>query len=84
MRSVIRMAAIAKVEPITTTRALRGPYDYRLPEGMQDVVVGSLLIVPFANRKMLGVVVALASESELPQERLAEPIEALEACRSLS
>lgn len=70
---------IAKVEPITTTRALRGPYDYRLPEGMRDVGVGSLLVVPFANRRMLGVVVALAAESELPLERLAEPIEALEA-----
>ncbi len=63
---------IAKVEPITTTRALRGPFDYRLPEGMADVGVGSLLMVPFANRRMLGVVVGLASESDLPAERLAE------------
>src|SRR5690349_24013567 len=71
--------AIAKVEPITTTRALRGPFDYRLPEAMRHVDVGSLLMVPFANRRMLGVVVGLAAESELPPERLAEPIEALEA-----
>jgi primosomal protein N' (replication factor Y) len=70
---------IAKIEPITTTRALRGPFDYRLPEDMADVGVGSLLMVPFANRRMLGVVVGLASESELPAERLAEPIEALGA-----
>lgn len=70
---------IAKVEPITTTRALRGPYDYRLPEGMRDVSVGSLLMVPFANRRMLGVVVDLAADSDLPPERLSEPIEALEA-----
>ena len=70
---------IAKVEPITTTRALRGPFDYRLPERMRGVTVGSLLLVPFANRRMLGVVVELAAESELPPERLAEPIEALEA-----
>ncbi len=70
---------IAKVEPITSTRALRGPYDYRLPAGMRDVAVGSLVIVPFANRRMLGVVVDLADRSELPPERLAEPIEALEA-----
>ncbi len=71
--------AIARIEPITSTRALRGPYDYRLPEGMGDVDVGSLVIVPFANRRMLGVVVELADRSELPPERLAEPIEALEA-----
>lgn len=70
---------IAKVEPITTTRALRGPFDYRLPETMADAGVGSLLMVPFANRRMLGVVVGLAAASELPPERLAEPIEVLDA-----
>nr|MBA2521765.1 primosomal protein N' [Solirubrobacterales bacterium] len=70
---------IAKVEPITTTRALRGPYDYRLPEAMAGVDVGSLLMVPFARRRMLGVVVGLATDSDLPDERLAEPIEALAA-----
>ena len=70
---------IAKVEPITTTRNLRGPFDYRLPEKMSGVEVGSLLTVPFGHRRVLGVVVALAAESELPPERLAEPIEALEA-----
>ncbi len=71
--------AIARIEPITSTRALRGPYDYRLPERMGDIAIGSLVIVPFANRRMLGVVVELADRSELPPERLAEPIEALEA-----
>ncbi len=72
---------IAKVEPMTTTRALRGPYDYRLPESMvkAGVGVGSLLVVPFSGRRMLGVVVAVAAESDLPPERLAEPIEAIEA-----
>ncbi len=69
--------AIAKVEPITTARALRGPFDYRIPEGM-PVEVGSLLIVPFANRRLLGVVTGLAAESELPAERLAEPLELLD------
>jgi len=70
---------IAKVEPITTARALRGPFDYRLPERMRDVGVGSLLMVPFGHRRMLGVVTALTDHSDLPHERLAEPIEALEA-----
>ena len=32
--------AIAKVEPLTTARALRGPFDYRLPEAMAGVEVG--------------------------------------------
>ena len=71
--------AIAKVEPLTTARALRGPFDYRLPERLGEVGVGSVLLVPFGRRRVLGVVVELAESSELPPERLAEPIEALEA-----
>src|SRR5918996_6149478 len=71
--------AIARVEPLTTARALRGPFDYRLPAEMEGVDVGSLLRVPFGPRRVLGVVVELAESSELPPERLAEPIAALEA-----
>jgi primosomal protein N' (replication factor Y) len=71
--------AIAKVEPLTTARSLRGPFDYRLPEGLGPVGVGTVLRVPFGRRRLLGVVVDLAERSELPAERLAEPIEALEA-----
>jgi primosomal protein N' (replication factor Y) len=72
--------AIARVEPLTTARALRGPFDYRIPAGMEGIVeIGSVLRVPFGPRRILGVVVELAEASELPPERLAEPIGALEA-----
>src|SRR6185312_3708382 len=71
--------AILKVEPLTTARALRGPFDYRRPEAMAGLEVGSLVRVPFGPRRLLGVVVELADSSELAPERLAEPIEALEA-----
>ena len=71
--------AILRVEPLTTARALRGPFDYRRPEAMQDLGVGSVVRVPFGPRRLLGVVVEVAEASELPLERLAEPIEALEA-----
>jgi primosomal protein N' (replication factor Y) len=71
--------AIAKVEPLLTTRSVSGPFDYRLSEAMEDVRVGSVLVVPFGRRRVVGVVVDLAERSELPEGRLAEPIEALEA-----
>jgi primosomal protein N' (replication factor Y) (superfamily II helicase) len=71
--------AILKVEPLTTARALRGPFDYRRPEAMEGLEVGSVVRVPFGPRRILGVVVELAEASELPAERLAEPIEALES-----
>jgi primosomal protein N' (replication factor Y) (superfamily II helicase) len=71
--------AIAKVEPLTTARALRGPFDYRLPARLGSIGVGSVLVVPFGHRRVVGVVVEVAASSELPPERLAEPIEALEA-----
>jgi primosomal protein N' (replication factor Y) (superfamily II helicase) len=71
--------SIAKVEPLLTTRSVSGPFDYRLPEAMEDVRVGSVLVVPFGRRRVVGVVVGLADSSELPDGRLAEPVEALEA-----
>jgi primosomal protein N' (replication factor Y) len=67
------MPPIARVEPLTTARALRGPFDYRLPPALADVAVGALLAVPFAGRELLGVVVELADASEVAPERLAEP-----------
>jgi primosomal protein N' (replication factor Y) len=71
--------AILRVEPLTTARALRGPFDYRQPEAMAELGVGSVVRVPFGPRRILGVVVEVAQTSELPPERLSEPIEALEA-----
>jgi primosomal protein N' (replication factor Y) (superfamily II helicase) len=71
--------AIARVEPITTARALRGPFDYLLGEELRgEVEIGSMLVVPFGNRQILGVVVGLSERSEVPAEKLLEPIRALE------
>jgi primosomal protein N' (replication factor Y) len=69
---------IARVQPLTRTRAVRGPFDYRLAPG-QEVEVGSLLRVPFGARSSLGVVVELAERSELDPERLVEPEEVVGA-----
>ena len=70
---------IAKVEPLTSARALRGPFDYELTEEMDGVGVGSVLRVPFGRRKLLGVVVEIAESSDVAPDKLAAPIEALEA-----
>src|SRR2546423_15670762 len=70
---------VAKAAPLTPAGPLRGPFDYRLPAEFGEVGVGTVLRVPFGRRRVLGVVVELAESSELPPERLAEPIEALEA-----
>jgi primosomal protein N' (replication factor Y) (superfamily II helicase) len=70
---------IAKVEPLTPARALRGPFDYLLGTDLGDVGVGSMLVVPFGRRRLLGVVVELAGSSDVPADRLVEPLSALEA-----
>jgi len=74
------MPSIAQVEPMTTARALRGPFDYRLPEELRGgaVGVGSMLVVPFGRREVLGVVVGLAESSEVASEKLLAPLRALE------
>ncbi len=61
---------VAKVEPITTARALRGPFDYLRPDGVR---VGSVLVVPFGHREVVGVVVGLAESSEVADDRLVAP-----------
>ena len=74
------MASIAQVEPLTSARALRGPFDYALPDEMRDRVgVGSMLVVPFGRRDLLGVVVALADGSDIAPERLLAPRRAVDA-----
>jgi primosomal protein N' (replication factor Y) len=64
---------IARVAPLTRTRAVRGLYDYRLEAGADGVGVGSLLRVRFGRRQELAVVVELAERSQLPDERLLAP-----------
>ena len=67
------MPGVVKVEPITTARVLRGPFDYLAPEG---AVVGMRLIVPFGRRDVPGVVTGLAPDSEhelLAPRRVLDP-----------
>src|SRR3954451_1936896 len=64
--------AVAKVEPLTTARALRGPFDYLRPEGVE---IGALLEVTFGRQTLVGVVTGLAAESE---HELSEPRRVLE------
>ncbi len=68
---------IAKVEPLTTARALRGPFDYLLHGEFEHVGVGDVLLVPFGRQRLRGVVTALAETSDLAPERLAAPIAVL-------
>jgi len=74
------VASIAQVEPLTSARALRGPFDYALPEEMRERVgVGSMLVVPFGHRELLGVVVGLTEASSVDRERLLAPRRTVEA-----
>jgi primosomal protein N' (replication factor Y) (superfamily II helicase) len=64
---------------MTTARALHGPFDYLLPEELREgVEVGSMLVVPFGRRQILGVVTGLADRSEVSEEKLLAPLRALE------
>jgi primosomal protein N' (replication factor Y) len=69
---------IAKVEPLTPARALRGPFDYRVGERFAGVQVGDALLVPFGPRRLVGVVVGLEERSDLPPDRLVEPLAVLD------
>jgi primosomal protein N' (replication factor Y) len=63
---------IVQVEPLTTARALRGPFDYVRPDEAVDV--GSLLEVPFGRQRLTAVVTGLVEESE---HKLVAPLRVL-------
>ncbi|HEX4114437.1 MAG TPA: primosomal protein N' [Solirubrobacteraceae bacterium] len=64
---------------MTTARVLRGPFDYRLSEELSETVtVGSMLVVPFGRREILGVVTALADHSEVSEQKLLAPLRAVD------
>ncbi len=77
MRSSCRGAAyrqpalIARIEPLTTTRRLNGPFDYLLPE--EPVRVGSIVRIPFGHQRLDGVVVGLVNGTDVPEEKLVAP-----------
>ena len=68
--SVLR-PMIARVQPLTTTRRLAGPFDYALPDAPVDV--GSIVRVPFGRQALDGVVVGLADTTEVPAGKLVTP-----------
>ena len=57
---------------------LRRLFDYRAPVG-QPVPAGARVRVPFGRRRLVGVVMSNASESELPQERIKSLLEVIDA-----
>ncbi|MHB8690169.1 MAG: replication restart helicase PriA [Solirubrobacteraceae bacterium] len=65
---------IARAIPLTTTRSVRGLFDYKLnPTQSEEVAVGSILRVRFGKRRELAVVAELAGRSAIDFSRLVEP-----------
>ncbi|MBE2314750.1 primosomal protein N' [Solirubrobacter sp. CPCC 204708] len=62
---------IARVEPLTTTRRLSGPFDYKADGLALDV--GSIVRIPFGHQQLDGVVVALTDSTDVPEEKLVVP-----------
>jgi primosomal protein N' (replication factor Y) len=62
---------IARIEPLTTTRRLSGPFDYRMPR--EPVDVGSIVRIPFGRQKLTGVVTGVTETTDVPEEKLIEP-----------
>jgi primosomal protein N' (replication factor Y) len=63
---------IARIEPLTTTRKLAGPFDYLQPD--PPLEVGEVVRIPFGHQRLDGVVVELAATSEVPEEKLVAPL----------
>jgi primosomal protein N' (replication factor Y) len=62
------VSGVIQVEPLTTARSLRGPFDYTRPDG---VGVGSVLDVRFGRQKLAAIVTAVTESSE---HKLSDPL----------
>jgi primosomal protein N' (replication factor Y) len=71
---------IARVQPLTRTRAVRGSFDYLLsPEQASAVCIGSVLRIRFGGQRTLGVVTAVNETTDVDPAKLSEPEEVLES-----
>jgi primosomal protein N' (replication factor Y) len=71
---------IARVQPLTRTRAVRGRFDYLLSAEQAAVVgVGSVLRIRFGGQRTLGVVTGCSETTEVDPGKLSEPDEVLES-----
>ena len=61
----------ARVEPLTTTRRLSGPFDYKA-DGLA-LVKGSIVRIPFGHQQLDGVVVDTTDATDVPEEKLQAP-----------
>src|SRR5262245_4201910 len=65
-----RPVSIARIQPLTTTRRLSGPFDYKVENPLE---IGALVRIPFGHQKLDGVVVGTAETSDVPEEKLVAP-----------
>jgi primosomal protein N' (replication factor Y) len=71
---------IARVQPLTRTRAVRGTFDYLLSDAQAaTVAVGSVLRIRFGGQRTLGVVTGLSETTDVDPAKLSEPDELLES-----
>ncbi|WP_371186855.1 primosomal protein N' [Thalassotalea maritima] len=63
---------------------MRQTFTYRLPATLSEVAVGDRLLVPFANRQLIAVVMALDVPCDLPTEKIKDAIEQLPSAGNLS
>lgn len=72
-RSVVQNAKVCSFAEVALNLPLRREFTYHIPAAMRGrVVVGARVRVPFGKRSMIGVVVGLQTESDVPPAKLKE------------
>ena len=69
---------IAPILRVALATPLRRLFDYRSPAGPAQIDPGTRVRVPFGRRQLIGVVMQIASRSEIPGSKLKPVVEALD------
>jgi len=59
-----------KFAQVAIDSPLRKLFDYRIPDGIDKVEVGSRVLVPFGRRKVVGIIVKLIEQSDIASNRI--------------
>ena len=72
------MSPSHKIVSVAVPLPLRQPFDFLVPAGLAEIVVGTRVRVPFGARKLIGIVVELKDRSSHPTEKLKPLLEVLD------
>ena len=70
MIPVMSHTSSRNIVQVVISGPLRKLFDYRMPETRDNYHVGCRVLIPFGPKQRVGIIIAFAAQSEVPQSKL--------------